>query len=648
MAGQLEKGRKIGPYEIKESLGKGGMASVYRAYQPSLERDVAIKVMAEQFASDANFAERFRREAKSIARLRHPNILTVYDIGEDSNLLYIAMEVIEGETLREEMRGKPLPIEKTLKHISQVADALDYANKAGIIHRDIKPSNVLIDKQSGRAVLSDFGIAKLAEATTSQLTATGLGVGTPDYMSPEQAQGEPIDARSDQYSLAVMTYEMLTGHTPYAGDTPIAVVMGHISKPLPSPRLYNPEIPVSIEQVLQKALSKRREDRFESAAAFNSALQKAWQERNKPVNSAEEATQVLNTHPNAPRPPQGQFGPPPGQYTPPPQGQFGPPQGQFGGTPPPNQYAAPGQFGGPPASGQFGVPQQGPYPNNPSGQGVYVPQNFQPQPQQMPTQQIYTPGPTSYVQQSGPMQTGAGVAPRKKTNPIAIVGAIALILLTGVAAAFVFNGEPKKTTPTPTAAPVAVTNTKTASATTAAPTATAAPAQATATQVPLPTQAPPPTPPGPDGPGKFANYTDPKGLWSIDAPEGWEPKEEADGGVSFNAPVPGLGLYVAGENAEAAGNLTLDALNELFVRQILKDGNGKVDRTSQRKVDGVNAIVSDGSYKQGGTVDIKIITLVKNNNFYAIILTVPSGPGNLPPKEREMLLDRMLASFRAL
>ncbi|HEX2911131.1 MAG TPA: serine/threonine-protein kinase, partial [Chloroflexia bacterium] len=243
MSSQLEKGRKVGQFEIVGILGKGGMASVYRAYQPNLEREVAIKVMADNYASDTTFVERFRREARSIARLRHPNILTVYDAGEDNGLLYIAMELIDGPTLKEEMHGRPLPVDKAIKYISQVASALDYANRMGIIHRDVKPTNVLID-QGERAVLSDFGIAKLAEqAAGNQLTSTGTGVGTPDYMSPEQALGEELDARSDQYSLGVMLYELLTGRTPYTGDTPIAVVMGHVSKPLPSARQLNPQIP---------------------------------------------------------------------------------------------------------------------------------------------------------------------------------------------------------------------------------------------------------------------------------------------------------------------------------------------------------------------------------------------------------------------
>jgi serine/threonine-protein kinase len=255
------------------------MASVYRAYQPNLDREVAIKVIADQFANDPAFVERFRREARSIARLRHPNILTIYDFGEESTNLYIVMELIEGQTLKEEHENKILSLERTHEIIKQVAGALDYANKNGIIHRDVKPSNVLIDSHSGRAVLSDFGIAKMAEVD-SKLTGTGTGVGTPDYMSPEQAMGDELDARSDQYSLAVVAYEMLTGRPPFTGDTPIAVAMGHVSKPLPKPSSFNPEIPATVEQVLTKALSKKPVDRYESCGMFERSLGEAIKNAN--------------------------------------------------------------------------------------------------------------------------------------------------------------------------------------------------------------------------------------------------------------------------------------------------------------------------------------------------------------------------------
>jgi serine/threonine-protein kinase len=271
--GQLERGKTLGQYEIITPLGQGGMASVYRAYQTNLDREVAIKVIAPQFANDPAFAERFRREARSIARLRHPNILTVYDAGEETGMLYLAMELVEGQTLKEELQGKGLDAERAARLISQVASALDYAHSKGIIHRDVKPANVLLD-QDGRAVLSDFGIAKLVEANT-QLTGTGVGVGTPDYMSPEQAMGEELDARSDEYSLGVMAYELLSGQRPFTGDTPIAIIMGHVSKALPSLHSINPKISKAVEQVVNRALAKKPAERYESCGAFAKALTEA-------------------------------------------------------------------------------------------------------------------------------------------------------------------------------------------------------------------------------------------------------------------------------------------------------------------------------------------------------------------------------------
>ena len=274
-----EELKQIGQYQIRGVLGRGGMATVYRAYQPSLDREVAVKVMSSQFANDPGFLERFRREARAIGGLRHPNILAIYDSGQDGETPYIVTELLEGKTLRERL-GQPLDLKVTSQIIQQVASALEYAHEHGIIHRDVKPSNILMGERN-RAVLSDFGIVKLLQSSQS-LTATGMGVGTPDYMSPEQGSGDPLDGRSDQYSLGIVLYELLTGVTPFRGDTPLAILMGHVSRPLPDPLQFNKNITPQVVEVLKKVLAKKPVDRYKSMIEFAEAFDKAI---NMPVTS---------------------------------------------------------------------------------------------------------------------------------------------------------------------------------------------------------------------------------------------------------------------------------------------------------------------------------------------------------------------------
>lgn len=264
--------RRFGQYELREVLGKGGMATVFRAYQPSLDREVAIKVMSNQFLDDHTFTQRFKREARSIASLHHSNILNVYDTGEENGVPYIVTELVDGKTLRERM-GKPMDLRTVAYIIRQIASALDYAHEHGIVHRDIKPSNVLMGHRD-RAVLSDFGIVKVLE-DNEKLTATGFGVGTPEYMSPEQGTGGQLDGRSDLYSLGVMLYEMLTGVTPYRADTPLNIIMNHINKQLPDPRQYNSSLTPEIVVVLNKALAKNPNDRYQTGAALATAFDEA-------------------------------------------------------------------------------------------------------------------------------------------------------------------------------------------------------------------------------------------------------------------------------------------------------------------------------------------------------------------------------------
>ncbi|MBI3969024.1 MAG: protein kinase [Chloroflexi bacterium] len=286
MATNRDNLTKIGPYDITEVLGRGGMATVYRGMHRQLNTPVAIKVMATHLAHDELFVKRFVQEAQLTAKLREDNIITIHDFGEEEGRLYLAMEFIDGSTLKE-MLGKPVELQLAVEIIRQVCEALDVAHSHDVIHRDIKPSNILMDvrtvydpvtklrKKRYRPVLADFGIAKAYTEAQSGLTATGMAVGTPDYMSPEQGLGETVDRRSDIYSLGVVLFEMLTGIRPFRGETPLAVLSGHVSRELPSPRSINPDIPPAVEVVIKKALAKRPEERFDSAGEFAWELEAA-------------------------------------------------------------------------------------------------------------------------------------------------------------------------------------------------------------------------------------------------------------------------------------------------------------------------------------------------------------------------------------
>jgi serine/threonine protein kinase len=267
-------GKNIGQYQIVEQIGQGGMATVYRAYQPSIHRNVAIKILPSQYAQDPNFVKRFEQEAKAIAALEHPHILPVYDFGTQDGLTYMVMRYIKGGTLSNLM-GQNLPYDRVVSLIGDVARALDYAHKQGVVHRDIKPSNILID-DNGEPLLTDFGIAKMmAGSGATQLTGAGSVLGTPAYMSPEQAQGVKIDARTDIYSLGVILYELLTGQQPYRAETPVAIVLKHVSEPLTPPRMINPNIPDPLERVVIKAMAKEPEQRYQTAGEMQRALQHA-------------------------------------------------------------------------------------------------------------------------------------------------------------------------------------------------------------------------------------------------------------------------------------------------------------------------------------------------------------------------------------
>jgi predicted Ser/Thr protein kinase len=265
-------GRNLGPYRIVEQVGLGGMATVYKAYQPSMDRYVAIKVLPKHFAADPTFVGRFEQEAKVIAKLENARILPVYDYGEDDGVTYIVMRYLEGGTLTDQLRTGEPGLEEIARIIGQIAEGLDYAHKRGVIHRDMKPSNIMLD-HSGDVYITDFGISKLVEGT-AQFTGSGI-IGTPAYISPEQGLGQPVDHRTDIYSLGVVLYQMATNDVPFHAETPLAVVIKHIHEPLPLPRSINPALPEAVENVILKALAKNPDDRYQSCSEMAAALRKA-------------------------------------------------------------------------------------------------------------------------------------------------------------------------------------------------------------------------------------------------------------------------------------------------------------------------------------------------------------------------------------
>jgi serine/threonine protein kinase len=266
-------GRRIGGYEILDLIGRGGMATVYRAQQVSMNRIVALKVLPRHLVNDSTYLQRFHREVKIIAQLEHRSICPVHDYGEEDGQPYIAMRYMAGGSVDDRLRDGPLPIEMIVRIIAQVAPALDYAHAHHVLHRDLKPSNILLDDDDG-AYLTDFGIARILGEASSTLTTQGV-VGTPSYMSPEQAQGLPLDARSDIYSLGVTLFEMATGRRPFESETPYGVAVMHVTTPPPSPRSFNPSLPAAVENVILTALSKNRDSRYADAAALAAALERA-------------------------------------------------------------------------------------------------------------------------------------------------------------------------------------------------------------------------------------------------------------------------------------------------------------------------------------------------------------------------------------
>src|ERR1700694_205199 len=265
--------RRLASYVLLEPIGHGGMAVVYRARQESLDRTVAVKVLSENLAASSEFMERFRREARTAASMRHPNVITVHDFGEDERgVPYLVLEYIGGPTLADLM-DVGLDDQRIPDLLDQVAAGLDYAHARGVIHRDIKPGNVLMT-EDGRAVLADFGLAWLLEG--AHLTLTGGVIGTPEYMSPEQVAGNRTDHRSDVYALGVVLYEMLVGDRPFVAETPIGVLLMHLQDQPPSLLVARPDLPKAVAAVLDKALVKDQENRFSSAGELARAFRAAF------------------------------------------------------------------------------------------------------------------------------------------------------------------------------------------------------------------------------------------------------------------------------------------------------------------------------------------------------------------------------------
>ncbi len=265
---------KFGKYKIIKEVGRGGFADVYRAIDTTLDRTVALKFLEPRLLREPIFVERFQREAQLAANLKHPNIVFIHEFGWEAGMVYLSMEFLEGQTLKEVILEEgALPPRRIMNMVEQMASALDYAHERGLVHRDIKPSNIMVGANDHVTVM-DFGIAKAA--TQTALTTTGKIFGTPEYMSPEQAEGvEEPDARSDIYSLGVVVYEMFTGEVPFSGTTPLSILRGHADKPPPRPSEVNPDVSPTVEAVLLKALAKTPADRYQSAGEMAAALQQA-------------------------------------------------------------------------------------------------------------------------------------------------------------------------------------------------------------------------------------------------------------------------------------------------------------------------------------------------------------------------------------
>lgn len=319
-------GRTLGQFRIVERIGSGGMATVFKAYQPTLDRYVAIKVLPAYHARDPIFVKRFVQEARSVAKLQHANIVPIHDYGQEEDITYIVMEYVDGGTLKDRLKQRQLTVLESVDFVIQAAEGLGCAHSNGIVHRDVKPANMLLRKD-GHLLLSDFGIAKILEGTTN-LTRAGTGIGTPQYMSPEQGTGQPVDRRSDIYSLGIVLFHALSGRVPYTGDSPISITVKHMNEPLPIELLHARGIPQPIQQVVAQMTAKAPADRYQTTDALIEALTAAlatsqlylprWRSGLQPSSSMPVLPPAaLPVQPEVPNP--ASSGPlvPPGQSVPP-------------------------------------------------------------------------------------------------------------------------------------------------------------------------------------------------------------------------------------------------------------------------------------------------------------------------------------------
>ncbi|WP_316522320.1 protein kinase domain-containing protein [Kitasatospora brasiliensis] len=433
-----------GRYVLQRLLGEGGMASVHLAHDRVLDRQVALKSMHSELGRDDSFKERFRREAQAVARLEHPNIVTVYDSGEDiaadgSSTPYIVMQLIDGMGLRESINEAigqygAVPTEEALRVTVGVLNALEASHDMGLVHRDIKPGNVMFDRK-GNVKVMDFGIARALESGVTSMTQTGMVVGTPQYLSPEQALGKPVDARSDLYSVGVMLFEMLTGRLVFDGDSAFSIAYKHVQEEPPAPSALNRSITPEVDAYVAQALRKDPAHRFQSAAAMRDEAERliAAAKSGGSGHKLEASTPlVINEGPRSvhaapptphPHAQYGQGGPQQQAHTPPPQYQTPPPAYQ---TPRP-QY-----------------PQQQQQAHTPPPQYQTPPPAYQtPRPQYPQQQQAHTPPPQPmppYQQPKAPT-SGGGCS-----TAVVVVGIIVgVLVLAGIIIAIVVNRAEQKT-----------------------------------------------------------------------------------------------------------------------------------------------------------------------------------------------------------